>query len=156
MQIAYLHEHVDYIPELARLHCAEWGYLKPGESLAGRTARLRACGGRDTIPCAVIALERAELLGSALLVAHDMKSRPHLAPWLAGVYVKPKHRRRGIAGQLVARIEAEARSLRTPRLYLYTEIAESLYARLGWSVMERCEYRSARVVVMSKALASQP
>lgn len=156
MRIAYLADHAEHVPELARLHFAEWGCLKPGESLAGRTARLRTCCGRRAVPCAVIALEGAELSGSAMLVAHDMESHPHLGPWLAGVYVKPGHRRRGIASLLVARIEAEARSLGIQELYLYTENAESLYARLGWSAMERCQYRGAGVVVMSKALGSQP
>ena len=80
-------------------------------------------------------------------------SRPQLAPWLAGVFVKPQCRGKGIGSELVRRIEAEARSLGVSTLYLYTPHTESLYERLGWSVTERCEYRNTNVVVMSKELA---
>jgi N-acetylglutamate synthase-like GNAT family acetyltransferase len=88
-----------------------------------------------------------------MLVAHDMDSRPQLTPWLAGVFVKPQCRGKGIGSALVRRIEAEARSLEVATLYLYTPNTESLYERLGWSVTERCEYRNTNVVVMSKELA---
>jgi GNAT superfamily N-acetyltransferase len=153
MQIAYLIEHIDYLPELARLHFEEWSYLRPDETLAERTARLRARCGRRAIPSVVIALEGEELLGSAMLVASDMQTRPELTPWLAGVFVRPGHRGKGIGTRLVERIEEEARALNTAILYLYTESAESLYERLGWRLMERCTYQGVQVVVMSKQLS---
>jgi N-acetylglutamate synthase-like GNAT family acetyltransferase len=87
-----------------------------------------------------------------MLVAHDMDSRPQLTPWLAGVFVEPQCRGKGIGSALVRRIEAEARSLGVSTLYLYTPHTEFLYERLGWSVIERCEYHT-NVVVMSKELA---
>jgi len=152
MEIAYLIDHAAHIPELARMHFEEWSHLRPGESLETRTARLRSCCGRNSIPTAVVALEGEELLGSALLVAQDLASRPHLTPWLAGIFVKPQHRGQGIGTRLIQRIETEAHSLGTDILYLYTSTTQSLYERLGWSVMERCDYRGTEVVVMSKTL----
>ena len=92
MQIEYLADYPAHISELARLHFEEWSYLYPGESLEDRTARLRSSCGRNAIPSVVVALRDAELLGSAMLVAHDMDSRPQLTPWLAGVFVKPQCR----------------------------------------------------------------
>jgi len=154
MQIEYLVDYPEYISELARLHFDEWSYLYPGESLEGRIARLRSSCGRNAIPSVVVALEDGELLGSAMLVAHDMDSRPQLTPWLAGVFVKPQCRGKGTGSALVRRIEAEAHSLGVSTLYLYTPHTESLYERLGWSVTERCEYRNTNVVVMSKELAA--
>ena len=88
-----------------------------------------------------------------MLLVHDMDSRPQLTPWLAGVFVKPQFRGKGIGSALVRRIEAEGRSLGVSTLHLYTPNAESLYERLGWSLTERCEYRNTNVVVMSKKLA---
>ncbi|MGH8198522.1 MAG: GNAT family N-acetyltransferase [Steroidobacteraceae bacterium] len=99
-----------------------------------------------------VALEGEDLLGSALLVAQDLESRPHLTPWLAGIFVKPQHRGKRIGTRLIQRIEAEARSLGTDVLYLYTSTTQSLYERLGWSVMERCDDQGTEVVVMSKTL----
>lgn len=88
-----------------------------------------------------------------MLVAQDMTTRPDLSPWLAGVYVSREHRRRGIATSLITRIEAEARSLGSSVLYLYTESAQSLYGHLGWSAIEHCMYQGVDVAIMSKKLA---
>jgi hypothetical protein len=57
MQIEYLADYPAHISELARLHFDEWSYLYPGESLEGRTARLRSSCGRNAIPSVVVALE---------------------------------------------------------------------------------------------------
>src|SRR5947208_8395496 len=62
MQIEYLADYPEYISELARLHFDEWSYSYPGESLEGRTARLRSSCGRNAIPSVVVALEDGELL----------------------------------------------------------------------------------------------
>jgi predicted N-acetyltransferase YhbS len=153
MRIEYLADRAEFVPQLACLHFAEWGYLRPDETLEGRTDRLRACLGRNSIPTVVIAVSDDELCGSAMLVAHDMDSRPKLTPWLAGVLVIPGLRRRGIGSALVERITAEARSIGVPTLYLYTPGTEEFYARRGWTLLEHCEHRGARVAVMSKRLA---
>ena len=85
---------------------------------------------------------------SALLIEHDLKLRRNLTPWLAGVYVKAEERGRGIASQLVNRVVEEAAALGVPELYLYTDTSQSLYARLGWQVVEELVYEELPVVVM--------
>ncbi|MHC8318648.1 GNAT family N-acetyltransferase [Pseudomonas sp. LB3P31] len=65
-----------------------------------------------------------------------MTTRRSLTPWLAGVYVKAEYRGRGIASKLVNRIVDEAAALGIAELYLYTDQAQSLYASLGWEVVE--------------------
>lgn len=152
MRIEYLADHQSKLSELARLHFEEWSYLHPGESLAKRIERLRLCCGRHEIPIVVVALKNDELLGSAMLIELDMKTRPHLKPWLAGVYVKPQFRGRHIGKALVKRIEDEAQALCVSKLYLYSPSAEGFYKLLGWNVIERCGYLGTRVVVMSKKL----
>jgi N-acetylglutamate synthase-like GNAT family acetyltransferase len=92
-------------------------------------------------------------MGSAMLAAKDLDTHPHLSPWLAGVYVLPNFRRQGVATALVSRIIAEARSLGTPTLYLYTVSAERFFSRLGWSVMERATFHDTPVAVMSYGIA---
>jgi len=96
----------------------------------------------------VVALEGAELLGGALLIDSDLDLRPELTPWLAGVYVKAEHRGKGVASQLVNRVVEEAAALGVPELYLYTDTSQSLYARLGWQVVEKLIYEELPVVVM--------
>jgi GNAT superfamily N-acetyltransferase len=139
--IEYLADRREFIPTVARWHHAEWGHLRPGETVEGRAARVeRACGHRE-VPTTFVAVAGDQLLGSASLVDHDMDIRPKLSPWLSGVFVAPEHRRRGIGAALVKRVVQEARALGTSRLYLYTPGSGALYLRLGWSVMERTFYR---------------
>jgi len=68
-----------------------------------------------------------------------MVTRPKLSPWLAGVFVAPEHRRRGIGAALVERVVQEARALEIPRLYIPGD--GTLYVRLGWSILEHTFYR---------------
>jgi GNAT superfamily N-acetyltransferase len=149
MQIGYLADHPDFILPLARWHHQEWAYLRPDESIEARTERLRGCCGHKEIPTVVIAFNDRVLLGSAMLVAHDMDTRMDLSPWLAGVFVAPEQRRRGIGGALVQRVIEEAGGLGVQRLYLYTPSAEEFYARRAWLLVERTNYHGANVVVMS-------
>ena len=149
MQIGYLADHLEFIPTLARWHHEEWAYLRPGDSLEAGVERLRAACGRREIPTVVIAFADSMLLGSAMLIAHDMDTRMEWSPWLAGVFVAPNYRRQGIGIELVRRIVQEASALGVGRLYLYTPGVEQFYSRHGWSVVERTNYRGADVVVMS-------
>ena len=153
MRIEHLTDQEPLIRELAQLHFNEWGRFRPGETIEARTARLRACCGKGSIPTVVVGILGSELCGSAMLVAQDMDAHPELTPWLAGVYVKPQYRRHGVASALIARIAEEARALGAPQLYLYTDRSELIYARLGWSVLERRLYKGIGVSVMSKELS---
>ena len=82
----------------------------------------------------------------------DFELRPNLSPWLAGVFVRPQHRKKGVGTALVSRIECEAKALGFETLYLYTAHSESLYERLGWKVVERCLHNNREYAVMAKAL----
>ena len=147
-------DHPQFVPELARLHFEEWGYLNPQETLDERAQRLTGFVGRGGVPTALVAMTDEELVGSALLVAHDMRTRTDLSPWLAGVYVKPAYRQRGVASSLVARVEAEAIALSVPCLYLYTPSEAPFYARRGWQTLEQTEYRGVAVTVMRKTMVT--
>ncbi len=150
MEIAYLADNPALIPELARLHRDQWGHLRPDETLEQRISRLEACCGRHGVPSVLVALEDGALVGSAMLIANDMDTRPDLTPWLAGVYVVEPFRDRGIGSALVRRVEADASALGVGRLYLYTPDATRFYEGLGWAVVERREYLGQPVDVMAK------
>ena len=149
MQIGYLADHQEFIPTLARWHHEEWAYLRPGDSFETRVKRLRAACGHREIPTVVIAFADSMLLGSAMLIVHDMDTRMEWSPWLAGIFVAPDYRRQGIGIELVRRVVQDAGALGVRRLYLYTPGVEQFYSRHGWSVVERTNYRGADVVVMS-------
>jgi GNAT superfamily N-acetyltransferase len=81
-----------------------------------------------------------------------LASRRDLTPWLAGVFVEPRARRRGYAAALVRRVEAFASSASVTTLWLYTSTAEPLYARLGWRRVGLETDRGQAVVLMSRDL----
>jgi N-acetylglutamate synthase-like GNAT family acetyltransferase len=149
MNIEYLADYPDALPILAEWQHREWGHLRAGDSLEKRRARLEGYSNRDRIPLTVVALDGNEVFGSASLVSHDMETRMELTPWLAGVFVGEPYRRRGIGAKLVRRIMAEAGKLEVSLLYLYTVHSEKFYAALGWSLLERTNYREQKVVIMT-------
>ena len=153
MRIENLANRDDLIEEVGRLHHEEWGHLRPEQTLEDRAEKLRQFSGRGEIPTAFVATSNEGLLGTAMLIAHDMQSRPDLMPWLAGVYVKPEHRRTGVAAELIDRVAEAATRLGVTTLYLHTVTGlESFYTRLGWSPIEYCEYKGLNVVIMSRTL----
>lgn len=149
MKIEYLVDHPEFLRTLAEWQHAEWGQLRPGDSVEARMARLRNFSERDAVPLTVVAHDNGELLGSASLIPHDMETRMELTPWLAGVFVALEQRRRGIGAALVRRIVAEAGRLRVPVLYLYTVHSEKFYASLGWSLQEHSTYRGQNIAIMT-------
>lgn len=156
MKIDNLAEHPEFLLTLAEWQHGEWGHLRPGDSVEARMARLRNFSERDRIPLTVVAHDNGELLGSASLIPHDMDTRMKLTPWLAGVFVAPEHRRRGIGAALVRRVMAEAGRLSVPVLYLYTVHSEKFYASLGWSLQEHTTYRDQNIAIMTCHPTTQP
>ena len=142
--IEYLADHREFIPIVARWHHAEWGHLRPGETVEDRTARVERECGHCQIPTTFIAAAGPQPLGSASLIEHDMGTRPELSPWLSGVFVAPEHRRRGIGAALVERVVQEARALAILRLL-------SLHARF-WRFVSQAWLVGCGAHVLSPAL----
>ena len=157
MQIDYLADHPAFIPTLADWHHAQWSYLSPGDSAECRIKRLQEHLGKKQIPTTFVAYNTTGdgteiVVGSASLIAQDMDTRPELSPWLASVYVAAEHRRQGIGSALVRRVTGEAIALGVETLHLFTPDQAHFYARLGWTVLERCIYRGYPQVVMTVSL----
>ena len=91
MQLEYLADHVSHLPQLAKWHHAQFGYLNPANSAERYVERLTASLQRSALPMTFIALRDDTLLGSASLVRQTI-THPHLSPWLSSVYVDPRHR----------------------------------------------------------------
>jgi N-acetylglutamate synthase-like GNAT family acetyltransferase len=88
------------------------------------------------IPRTLVLLIDGEPVGTASLTAQDFEERPDLTPWLAGVFVASYARGRGYAAQLIVAVEEDARKASISTLWLYTNTAERVYARLGWRTVE--------------------
>lgn len=104
------------------------------------------------MPTVLVLLENGVPIGMVAICEDDLDNRPDLNPWLAGLYVDPKHRGRGLAKMLIAELQNLALSHRIERLTLYTSTAEKLYASLGWNVVETFERDGSVFFIMQKHL----
>jgi GNAT superfamily N-acetyltransferase len=148
VQIELLADRREFLPMLAKWHYAQWAYLRPGDTVEARIARLEAaCQHRDVPPLVFIAVAGKRLLGSAMLLPQDMDTRPD-PPWLSGVFTAPEERGKGVGSALCQHIVLRAAELGFPRIYLYTPDAEGFYARLGWVTIEQGCYKDTAVTIM--------
>ena len=152
LSILPLRDRPQAIEQLARWHCAQWGWINPASTVERRIARFADHLQPGRVPQTFIALDGEQLLGSASLVAADLPARDDLTPWLASVYVDPPFRNRGVGAALVARVTEEARTLGQPALYLFTPDRAAFYARLGWQVVEQADWNGTAVTVMDLKL----
>ena len=154
LTIDYLAHQRHAIPQLARWSYAEWRrvYDELGMSFDDVLAAHSHRANTDTLPLAVVAIKDGAVIGTGTLKSHDLPPRPDLTPWLGGIYVSAEHRREGVASAIIGRLIDEARRLRLPHLYLWTNSAAPLYAKLGWKETERVEYSGKWIQVMVREL----
>lgn len=139
-----------HVATLAGWTHAAWGHLNPGMTLDDAFERLRGECGAGGVPSVFVAMHDGVPVGTASLVADDMRDRPDLSPWLASVFVLPEWRGQGIASSLVRRVEAEARDSGIALFHLYTPDQQALYRRLGWQAVEERDYRGEAVTIMRR------
>ena len=152
MQIESIADHLDWAPLIAGWHWREWRDTDPLGSLAQWTRGLYERTLRDQIPTTYVAVEQRQPVGSVTVVEHDMAIRLDLSLWLAGLYVQPQSRRRGVGSALVRHALQQVCHLGFPALYLYTHPARPFYERLGWEVLEERSYHERPVTIMSFSL----
>jgi len=146
LRLADAPQHIDTI---SAWNHAEWG-KKSGSSLRDSMDWFQAMIVAPSEEC-VIAEQGKDVIGMASLVDHDLDERPDLLHWLASVYVHPDFRKAGLASALIEAVEQEAALRGIERMYLYTNTAEQLYARLGWELSERFQRGPENFAIMCKA-----
>lgn len=72
--------------------------------------------------------------------------------WLALVYTIPEQRQKGYGALICKYIQEHSKKIGFEKLYLFTDTAERLYNRLGWTELERLQLGNRNVVVMEKNL----
>ncbi|WP_148254342.1 GNAT family N-acetyltransferase [Aidingimonas lacisalsi] len=150
IRIARIGDDSTHVATLAEWAHTEWGCLHPERSLDTAIAVFRTQCGSGGVPSVFAALHDDTPVGMASLVADDMSDRRDLSPWLASVYVLPAWRGRGVASQLVQRVEEEAYVYGHGGFYLYTPDQQALYRRLGWRDLENRDYCGERVTIMRR------
>jgi GNAT superfamily N-acetyltransferase len=152
MQISFLVDYPEYIPQLAQWLFEEWDAILGEGNCKARIKKLQAHMNRDQLPIAWVAHVDGQLLGTAALRVHDLDGREDLTPWLGGVFVGSDFRRRGIGATLCATVEEAARSRGIRTLYLFTLDKQAWYSRLGWTVIGPCVWHRRPGDIMFKQL----
>jgi N-acetylglutamate synthase-like GNAT family acetyltransferase len=152
VQISYLIEHPEYIPQLGQCLFEQWDSILGEKTPEARIKKLKAHMNRDQLPIAWVAHANGQLLGTAALRVHDLEGREDLTPWLGGVFVNSHFRRQGIGAALCATVEDEARSREISTLYLFTLDKQAWYSRLGWTVLGPCVWHERSGEIMYKHL----
>src|SRR6266513_2657773 len=108
VQISYLIDHTEFVPQLARWLFEQWDSILGEKTPEARIKKLQAHMNRDELPIAWVAHANGQLLGTAALRVHDLEGREHLSPWLGRLFVGSGFRRRAIGAALCATVEEAA------------------------------------------------
>ena len=154
LTLDYLAHHRRFIPQLATWSYGEWRpvYDHFGKTYEDGVEAIYRRANTDALPLTIVAMTDGELVGTGAVKPDDLPLRPHLTPWLGAIFVAPEQRGRGIASAIIARLVEEARRLELPRLYLWTNSAAALYAKLGWEEIEKLTYCGYDITVMVRQL----
>jgi GNAT superfamily N-acetyltransferase len=76
-------------------------------------------------------------------------------PWLALIYTVPEFRKKGYGEMLCKKLESMALEMGLKEIFLYTVTAESLYRKMGWTLIERIDYMRRECAVMKKLLTTE-
>lgn len=121
------------------------------QSLTSVQRRIESWLTGDRIPTALVAVCDGKVIGTAALKEKELEHVSY-SPWLAGVFVLPEFRCRGVGALLIEAAEKKAKSLGVLRLFLYTPTSENYYANLGWKTVERHALASGPITIMAKEL----
>ena len=101
VQISYLIEHSEYVPQLAQWAFDQWNFIRGEKNAVTRLEELREHMNRDQLPVAWVAHGNGQLFGTAALRVDGPERREELTPWLSGVFVGSHFRRSGIRGRIM-------------------------------------------------------
>ncbi|WP_295158398.1 GNAT family N-acetyltransferase [uncultured Ruminococcus sp.] len=121
------------IPQAAEWFSKIWGL--PTEAYLDSMGEMSA---EKAVPRWYVYMEEDEIAGGLGIIENDFHERKDLTPNLCAIYVVPKHRGRGIAGRLLARVCEDMHEVGVDTLYLVTDHT-TFYERYGWKYL--CDTR---------------
>ena len=153
LKLAFLADHPEAVPTIARWYFEEWGYLGAGSCVDEVAEKVRIYLNKDKIPLIILALKDGKPAGVVQLKYREMDIYPEKEHWLGGVYVPAKHRGKGLAAKIINKALDVAKSLGVTTLYLQTlNLEGGLYKHLGWAPVEQVNYHGLDVLVMERTV----
>ena len=136
IEIAYLADHHNVIPTLAKWFQAQWPAYYAGRTPAGIAQDFYAEANRTGIPIRLVAFADGALAGTITLREHALQDFSEYQPGLGGLFVEPHQRGRGIGTALVKAGMQVAREQGYARIFTATATANGILARLGWQQVQ--------------------
>jgi len=158
VSVELLADHPHLVLEAGELRWTEWGYDDPSPDEWIATTRQEA--GRDHLPVTLVAIDkRSSVVGVVGLDVSDdaltEDERMSRTPWLVGLVVRRRSRRRDVGRTLVRALEDLARSRGHDRVWVVTGGgATDFYRACGWTDAERLITAKERLpsTVLTRAL----
>ena len=98
----------------------------------GDAPALEAPADDPAVPAPLLALRKAALIGGLSFTWYPKPQTPDKGLWINTLLVHPAWRGQGVARQLIAAAEAQARSVPVVELWVYTALPR-LYQGCGWT-----------------------
>ena len=152
MEIINLKEAREYFNLIAEVHHKEWAHLYDGETLDGRKARMQSYLTDDYVPSLFVAKKDNNIIGTAAIKKYDLTTDEGFTPWMSSIFIFPNHRKKGYSKTLVKHLMEQAKLNGINKIYLYTEDADSLYAKLGWKTLYKEKCLGNDIIVMEAEL----
>jgi GNAT superfamily N-acetyltransferase len=146
MDVVYLVDCVEAIPQLAAWFRAEWPDEIGGDAESG----FHRCTNTSEIPIGLVAVDGDRPIGTVRLLSTSVHSHSHLEPWIGGLYVEPRWRHRGVASRLIDAALETAGSIGVTRVYIGVAAARDFYERSGWAYLEDGDALGEKVMIFSK------
>ncbi len=133
--IAFLADHPETIPTLAKWFRAQWPAYYADWTQAELEQDFLEDTSRDRLPSRLVAFESNELAGTIIL-REQTNTAPEFQPEVGGLYVVESHRGHGIGTELVRAGMKLASDLGIETIYATTVSAVGILDRLGWEFVK--------------------
>jgi len=152
LRVDYLADHPQAIRPLTVAFAREWpeyyGDFDPDALRKEFESRLH----RDELPITLVVMEKNEVVGTATIGGPAIEGFGDREPWINGLWVDRRCRRRGIGRALMEAIEEQARKLGLETLYAGTDRAVAAFDAWGWEKLETVKHRGQDVTVLRRQL----
>ena len=154
IKIAYLKEHPEAIPTLAKI----WHEVLGSIWISDISIEEIEQGFYDdlndvSLPLTLIALKDTQVIGAVSLHEND-EIRPDLTPWLESLVVDKAYQNQGVGKLLVEEVKQKARDLHFKKLYLFAFEPNLVryYEQLGFKFIGIDRFKDRTITIMESTL----
>lgn len=149
MRIEELSRHRNLLDLVAATLHESWGDLPPWAETKTIRERLASGATQAAFPRTLVAVtDDGELAATGSVKLFELPSQPDRVHWIGEIFVLPEHRGRGLGSRMTKSLSDYAFAKDVSEVFLYTPDQQSLYERLGWSVVSQEKVNDEAVSIM--------